>query len=132
MSMRDKIAYTISKNITLEHGVFVGGFFDTADAIIAALPDMIEPPAWQDISTAPRDGTEILLFTSCHGVCQAGFQQGVWEDHWEFGPEYTGSVWVCCDDIFQIEVDEAPEGYLDGIATHWQPLPAPPTSEATQ
>ena len=39
MSMRDKIASTISKNITLEDGVFVGGFFDAADAIIKALPD---------------------------------------------------------------------------------------------
>jgi hypothetical protein len=38
-TMRDKIASTISKNITLEDGVFVGGFFDAADAIIAALPD---------------------------------------------------------------------------------------------
>lgn len=37
--MRDKIASTISKNITLEDGVFVGGFFDAADAIIAVLPD---------------------------------------------------------------------------------------------
>ena len=39
MIMRDKIASTISKNITLEDGVFVGGFFDAADAIIKALPD---------------------------------------------------------------------------------------------
>jgi hypothetical protein len=39
MTLRDKIASTISKNITLEDGVFVGGFFDAADAIIAALPD---------------------------------------------------------------------------------------------
>jgi hypothetical protein len=39
MTMRDKIASTISKNITLEDGVFVGGFFDAADAIIKALPD---------------------------------------------------------------------------------------------
>jgi hypothetical protein len=39
MSMRDKIASTISKNITLEDGVFVGGFFDAADAIIDILPD---------------------------------------------------------------------------------------------
>jgi hypothetical protein len=47
MSMRDKVASTISKNITLEDGVFVGGFFDAADAIIAALPDMIAPLVWE-------------------------------------------------------------------------------------
>ena len=46
MIMRDKIASTISKNITLEDGVFVGGFFDAADAIIAALPDMIPDLVW--------------------------------------------------------------------------------------
>jgi hypothetical protein len=41
MTMRDKIASTISKNITLEDGVFVGGFFDAADAIMHSLPELI-------------------------------------------------------------------------------------------
>jgi hypothetical protein len=54
MTLRDKIASTISKNITLEDGVFVGGFFDAADAIIAALPDY-------DVQQARIKGLEAAL-----------------------------------------------------------------------
>jgi hypothetical protein len=35
-SMRDRLAYTIAMRITVEDGLFVGGFFNAADAILAA------------------------------------------------------------------------------------------------
>jgi hypothetical protein len=61
MSMRDQIAFTISKNITLEDGVFVGGFFDSADAILEALPDMIAPLVWVKSKNGNVCTTEMIL-----------------------------------------------------------------------
>ena len=84
---------------------------------------------WQPIETAPRDGTSVLLFTACHGITQAWFSAGEWEEHYEYGPQYNGPVWVCADDAFQIEVEEMGPDVDDmhhGTATHWQPLPPPP------
>ncbi len=86
---------------------------------------------WQPISTAPMDGTNVLLFTTCHGACEAWFAKGEWSDDTPISPaEYSGSAWVCCDDAFQIEVEECgPEDgdFHHGTATHWMPLPKPPT-----
>lgn len=85
---------------------------------------------WKPIETAPLDNTKILLFTTCHGVCEAWFAHGYWTDETPLGPaEYEGDAWVCCDDAFQIEVElnVGPNGEsFHGTATHWQPLPEPP------
>lgn len=87
-------------------------------------------PGWRLIATAPRDGTHVLLFTTCHGQVEAWFSPGEWSDHHEYGRQYDGAAWVCADDAFQIEVEEIPEAeggpYHDGTATHWMPLPEPP------
>lgn len=81
---------------------------------------------WQPMETALRDGTEILLLTTL-GITQARFHPGEWHDYHE-GREYDGPVWVCCDDQWQIEIEETPDGYYDGMATHWQPLLEPPNA----
>jgi len=83
---------------------------------------------WQPIETAPKDETHLLLFTSCHGIVEAWFSPGFWSDETPLSPrEYTGDVWVCADDAFQIEV-ELWDGHEDhGTATHWMPLPEPPS-----
>lgn len=80
---------------------------------------------WQPIATAPRDETHILLFTTVHGQVEAWFSAGGWSETID-GREYDGPVWVCGDDAFQIEIEEIPDGYHDGAATHWMPLPEPP------
>lgn len=87
---------------------------------------------WQPIETAPLDGTPVLLFIRGHCVVEANFSPGFWSDHHEYGREYNGPVWVCADDTFQVEVEEVPPEYggmHHGQATHWMPLPAPPTQE---
>lgn len=84
---------------------------------------------WRKIETAPKDGTSILLFTTCHGMVEAWFAPGEWTEHHEHGREYSGPVWVCADDAFQIEVEEmgpSPSDLHHGTATHWMPLPEPP------
>ena len=87
---------------------------------------------WIPISDAPTDGTTIVLFTTCHGICEAWFYQGKWSDDTPISPaEYEGSVWVCCDDAFQIEVEEGvgPNGEnYNGTATHWVPKPLDPVT----
>jgi hypothetical protein len=76
---------------------------------------------WQPIETAPKDGTAVVLFTTCHGICEAYFADGEWSDDTPVSPaEYSGDCWVCCDDAFQIEVELWQDGFeCHGTATHW-------------
>lgn len=71
---------------------------------------------WQPIETAPRDGTEILLFQAIqYGVMM---RVGNWDErgeHIDTGKRVAG--WT-----------EADDGYIGCIEpTHWMPLPEPPT-----
>lgn len=65
---------------------------------------------WQDISTAPKDGTWILAI-----VC------GNWMD----GKPYIPSVsrWTCGS----WDAENYDETGEDWFPTHWMPLPDPPT-----
>lgn len=58
---------------------------------------------WQQIETAPRDGTEILIFT---GFC---FYVVTYDDRFS-------APWRIRDS----------EGLNDHVPTHWMPLPEPP------
>jgi uncharacterized protein DUF551 len=80
---------------------------------------------WQPIKTAPLDETDILIFHITHGALQAHYSPGFWTDYLE-GREYTGPVWVVGDDIYQVEIEETPEGVSHAEVTHWMPLPEPP------
>jgi hypothetical protein len=74
------------------------GLIDQIDNMTAVLA---KPSGWQDISTAPKDGTWILLVT-------AGSEPpfvGMWyQNGWDDGDFHSG---------------------MTGM-THWQPLPSPP------
>lgn len=83
---------------------------------------------WHPIETAPRDGTDILIFTTVHGITQARFARGEWS-HTIDGDEYDGPVWVCGDDAWTIEVEESEDGFYDAEATHWMPLLASPSDD---
>jgi hypothetical protein len=64
---------------------------------------------WQDISTAPKDGTFILVYGvfSCHPKPMI-MQCGWFNEHFE-----------CVGAQFDCDFAEIP--------THWMPLPKPPT-----
>lgn len=79
----------------------------------AALPETAESfGAWQDISTAPRDGTVVRLFDT-----------GVNADGW-----FVDGEWKFLD---VLHGDEATiNGWVQGYGpTHWMPLPPPPSSK---
>lgn len=63
-------------------------------------------PKWQNICSAPKDGTHILLFTKGYTTIRIGwFYNNAW--HWD--GDYEGV-------------------YLDP-PTHWQPISPPPKDE---
>lgn len=96
-----------------------------------------QPPVsggWRDMQTVPLvDDAPILLLTSYNGVTEARYSPGYWTDHHE-GREYSGPVWVCGDDEWQIEIEEIskdPSEWRHGSALGWLPrsaLPAPPAA----
>ena len=89
-----------------------------ARAMLSASPP--EPVSgWRDIATAPRDGTDILVYFS-------GRLRGVWKVSWEniHGDRTpTDGIW-CVDD--NKHVLNALRGYSAGDDTLWMPLPSPP------
>lgn len=91
-----------------------------------------EGGGWQDIITAPKDGTEILIYRD-------GWQEAPrakWGDHdgeddqgksIVFGGWFMASEWFTygCEDGFLGWDDDA-----NVMPTHWMPLPAAPTGDA--
>ena len=85
---------------------------------------------WQDISTAPKDGTEVLVFRmdcGCTAIAHVAFYRSeeAWDEYflpnWESKEEYVGWWSYIRNGISQEK--------LDGVytPTHWMPLPpAPP------
>lgn len=87
------------------------------------MDDERTPPGWNSMATAPRDGSNILLFSRIHGVIEARFSPGEWSEETPINPrEYNGAVWVCGDDWQQIEIEELPNNkFYDGEAVAWLP-----------
>lgn len=83
---------------------------------------------WQPIATAPRDGTDIMIYSHHHGITQAHFSAGYWSEATpDHDREYSSAAWVCGDDAWQIEIEEVSANeFHDGEATHWMPLPPLP------
>lgn len=67
---------------------------------------------WQRIATAPKDGTEVLLFSP--NVCFPGVFRGACV---EFEGDPNPAEWLDQNDI------AVPN------PTHWMPLPPPPADE---
>lgn len=64
---------------------------------------------WQDIITAPKDGTYVLLFTPS-GIVECSYD------------DFDGWVQSSC----RTSYDGHGEVFLIDKPTHWMPLPTPP------
>lgn len=92
----------------------------------------MEAGKWQNIETAPKDGTEILLAILGAGAASHWVHIGWYEpsDHfpWRFIDTFDLTPTGCCDDE---DPDRCPvNGATEGAVTHWMPLPSPPEQGA--
>ena len=100
------------RSLTGQHGSYLSDedvvrLDKEARAMLAASPSV---GGWGDISTAPKDGTLVDLWTSYgERVAGAKWTNGVWREWALDGFDSMG--WV----------------RLEGTATHWMPLPPPPS-----
>ena len=72
---------------------------------------------WQDISTAPKDGTDVLLYFPLEGLSSDWPKRII--AHWRAIDGERGH-WVWQARAFRSYSEEYQP-------THWQPLPAPPS-----
>jgi len=111
--MTDLLPLPPTKNVLYTALTESDGWDDFTDYVQAYARACIEahatPSGWQDIATAPRDGTQILLYA-------AGGQQGVGE--WREVCKRSGG-WLTGDHGSALI-------FLTEVATHWMPLPEPP------
>jgi len=71
---------------------------------------MVNKSQWQPIETAPRDGTNLWLFSGSDDPCQfVGF----------YADDPSGPYWAYAE---QLVMDVAGQAN----PTHWMPLPPPP------
>ncbi|WCS27286.1 DUF551 domain-containing protein [Methylobacterium sp. NMS14P] len=83
---------------------------------------------WQPIATAPKDGTDVLLYAAAWdwtwGVQMGRFEQGQW---------FTGEGSVDENDAgfdpdAEVDEDVDPDELKNFGPTHWMPIPEPPAS----
>jgi len=72
---------------------------------------------WQPLETAPRDGTIILL--ACGDVVSLAFWHQTYDETKRKATAGWAAIWSSC-----------PQAEPLTKATHWVPLPVPPTLEA--
>ncbi len=72
---------------------------------------------WQDIKTAPKDGTQLLLWTTTVGSDDEWYVRDICDGEHIAGPQ-----------IGRWNTDAGCWGILNliGVPTHWMPLPAAP------
>lgn len=86
----------------------------------AILSDGTAESEWRPIETAPKDGTEVLLFgiraNIPNRIVVGHYTQGGGDEQPRFGPDwfhYNGSYFSTCQN-----------------PTHWRPLPPPPHTKS--
>lgn len=89
-----------------------------------------EGEGWQPIKTAPRDGTDVLLWAAAWdwswGVQMGRFDGGKWHTNEgsvaENGEDFDPEAEIDPDEDFDEEENTGP--------THWHRIPVPPRSPA--
>lgn len=110
-----------------ENGLTNYELSEIAAAAIEAMPDegCGEAEGWRDIASAPKDGTRVLLKGSLsHSALGEHVVEGWWTgDFFDGGSSYSG--WTN-----GVEIEWGDSGFggpEEVVATHWRPLPAPPS-----
>lgn len=85
---------------------------------------MEETRDWQDISTAPKDGTPILVFGG-HPDMNSDYRVGYGEPEVYALPSPIAVAWWEGEDWRHTSYDSGYYGRWED-PTHWQPLPTPP------
>jgi len=79
-----------------------------------------QPREWQSIETAPKDGTDILLYFPHRDLVIRGSWGWQGEGDWEADL----ADWCDWNTDEEIVIQEDP----DYAPTHWMPLPTPPAA----
>lgn len=119
-------AVAFALNVTLSGDYNWSAYMrDVWRTMLAASPaPAVDNAGWRPIETAPKEGTEILLFTSHRrddfGDAFDAVQIGYWD---------KGNIGPGVHPVFHRE----PGWHLQkiGIPTHWQPLPSAPSQPLT-
>lgn len=103
--------------------------FEVFDALAAAPQPAL--PAWRDISSAPKDGTEIVLFNPKYKFLPKA-RWGEIDGETDDDVEGWFNGWLLENDVY-VGTAEGCLGYMEDIEdglmpTHWMPLPAAPTN----
>lgn len=92
----------------------------TVAALLARLDKAEE--GWQDISTAPRDGTPVDLWARCYDfVSRDSDERRIYGEFRVPGAIWFSGEWSN-EDGNSLDLD----GWSDLTFTHWRPVPAPP------
>lgn len=90
------------------------GFLGALAALApSAAPVAAEPEGWQPIETAPKDGTEVVLWL---GAPYSEVANAWWFEPW--------ANWQMGE--LPNALDDEMHGIGSAVPTHWQPLPAAP------
>ena len=79
-----------------------------AQDVAVVIAERLRVLAWQDISTAPKDGTRIIVYRP---KADPNYIPHVGADYWD--KTYFGGAWM--------------KSREDTQPTHWMPFPEPPT-----
>lgn len=113
------LGYPVGLGIAPPEDVCMKAAQGVFDLYLAAPASPLPGGGWQDISTAPKDGTEIIVWAT-------NFKPG----HpvvvkWSLDKYAQRPIprWETRDPIY------GRRSFIDRPPTHWQPLPAAPTGE---
>lgn len=74
---------------------------------------------WISVIDRIPDSDGLYIVTACDEGCSAG--EGIWYDTVVVTAEYYNGCWTWYDGGTEYD--------LDGIVTHWMPMPAPPEED---